>query len=377
VVLQFAISIGLGVAAIVVFQQISYAQKVNLGFNRNNVIAVEGADKLTQAKRDSVVQALNGDPAIESAAQFGPSPFSDQPMITNVQPQGAPQSSILRVQGVGFGFYQLYRMHMLAGRPLTISHANDANAPSATSGVEEGHNILINAAAARHFGLTPAEAVGKIFLVGRAHVNVVGVLADANMDGVQTVVPPLIYYNNPNTIQSISVRARPGRDAEALEAVDRIWHRFAPGLAIQRHFLDDSFNGLFAADQQEGVMFGLFVCIAIFIACLGLFGLAAFTAERRTKEIGIRKAFGARTRDIVRLLLWQFSIPVLIANVIAWPVAWYYLHHWLESYAYRIALSPFYFVAAGSVALIIAWATVIAHAVRIARSNPINALRYE
>jgi putative ABC transport system permease protein len=119
------------------------------------------------------------------------------------------------------------------------------------------------------------------------------------------------------------------------------------------------------------------VGIAIFIACLGLFGLAAFTAERRTREIGVRKALGARTRDVVRLLLWQFSVPVLIANVIAWPVAWFYLHHWLEGYAYHISLRPLYFLGSGAVALIIACGTDFVHARRVANANPIYALRYE
>jgi putative ABC transport system permease protein len=146
---------------------------------------------------------------------------------------------------------------------------------------------------------------------------------------------------------------------------------------VQRYFLSDAFDKLFQADEKEAQMFSLFVGIAIFIACLGLFGLAAFTAQRRTKEIGVRKVFGARQWDVVRLLLWQFSVPVLIANVVAWPVAYYYLHHWLESYAYRIALSPLYFVLAGATALVIAWITVVAHALRVARANPIHALRYE
>jgi putative ABC transport system permease protein len=119
------------------------------------------------------------------------------------------------------------------------------------------------------------------------------------------------------------------------------------------------------------------VSIAIFIACLGLFGLAAFTASRRTQEIGIRKVFGARARDIVLLLLWQFSVPVLVANAIAWPVAWYYLHGWLQNYAYRVALSPVYFIAIGLAALAIAWLTIIGHALRVARANPIYALRTE
>ena len=133
----------------------------------------------------------------------------------------------------------------------------------------------------------------------------------------------------------------------------------------------------FQADERQGTLFGIFVAIAIFIACLGLFGLAAFTAGRRTKEIGVRKVFGARTRDVIFLLLWQFSIPVLVANAIAWPLAWYYLHGWLESYAYRISLNPLYFLAAGATALLIAWATIFVHASRVAGANPINALRYE
>ena len=131
------------------------------------------------------------------------------------------------------------------------------------------------------------------------------------------------------------------------------------------------------ADVQEGQMFAAFVTIAIMIACLGLYGLAAFTAQRRTMEIGIRKVFGARTYDIARLLLWQFSIPVLLANAIAWPIAWYYTHEWLEGFATRIWLSPVYFAGAGAVALVIAWATVIIQAVRVSCTKPVIALRHE
>ena len=121
----------------------------------------------------------------------------------------------------------------------------------------------------------------------------------------------------------------------------------------------------------------MFVGIAIFIACLGLFGLAAFTLQRSTKEIAIRKISGARIRDIVRMLLWQFSIPILVANAIAWPIAFYYLRHWLQGYAYHISLSPLYFLASGFAALVIAWITVLAHALLVARVKPVQALRYE
>jgi putative ABC transport system permease protein len=173
------------------------------------------------------------------------------------------------------------------------------------------------------------------------------------------------------------VRIRDGRIPEGIVAIDRTWHAFAPSAALQRHFLDDDYDRQFQGDERQGTLFAVFVGIAIFIACLGLFGLAAFSTQRRTKEIGIRKVFGARVRDVVFLLLWQFSIPVLIANAIAWPVAWYYLHGWLQGFAYRITLSPLYFLGAGATALVIAWATVFVHARRVAGANPIHALRYE
>ena len=146
---------------------------------------------------------------------------------------------------------------------------------------------------------------------------------------------------------------------------------------VQRYFLDDNFGKLYQADERQGEMFGVFVAVAIFIACLGLFGLAAFTAGRRTKRD--RHAQGVRRAHprSVFLLLWQFSIPVLIANAIAWPVAWYYLHGWLQGFAYHIPLSPLYFLGAGAVAMLIAWVTVFTHARRVASANPIHALRYE
>jgi putative ABC transport system permease protein len=121
----------------------------------------------------------------------------------------------------------------------------------------------------------------------------------------------------------------------------------------------------------------VFVSLAIFIAALGLFGVAAFTVQRRTREIGLRKVFGAQTWEVVVLLVWQFSRPVLLANLIAWPVAWYFLRDWLDGYAHRVSLSPVYFVMGGMAALFVAWATVIGHALAVARERPVRALRYE
>ena len=378
VVLQFAISIGLGIAALTVHSQIRYAQNMDLGFDRDNVVLLRGADHLNDATRRSMTEALARDPDIAGAAQSSAAPFREGGYSGGIVTlPGSPQQYDLRNITADRAFFQVYNIPLLAGRyltdrPVDITPPHDPNVKSVRY-----FNALINEAAAKNFGFTPRSAVGKVLTGGLARLTIVGVVRDAKYGATRDAVEPIYYLNRPSEAQLISVRVKPGHATEAVASIERIWHQFAPTEAVDLHFLDDSFDKLFASDREEASMFGLFVGIAIFIACLGLFGLAAFTAERRTKEIGIRKTFGARTRDIVRLLLWQFSIPVLIANVIAWPVAYYYLHTWLESYAYRISLNPLYFAAAGFAALAIAWVTVAGHALRVARANPVHALRYE
>jgi putative ABC transport system permease protein len=236
---------------------------------------------------------------------------------------------------------------------------------------------MVNAALARALGYAPADIIGKTFLFEKSHMRVVGVAADTLVDGARSPVRQTVYDYRPKQAQNLSIRIEPGHTREAMAYIDRVSRSFIHNAVLTRTFLDDRYEKLFQADQKQGQIFAVFVGVAIVIACLGLFGLAAFTAGRRTKEIGIRKVFGARVRDVVFLLLWQFSIPVLIANLIAWPIAWYYLHGWLQGFAYRIPLSPLYFLGAGALALMIAWATIFSHAHRVARANPINALHYE
>jgi len=377
VVLQFAISIGLGIAALVVFAQIHYARQIDLGFDRDNMVIVGGANDMTPSARESFAHSLLTNPQIESVAQSGPVPFVNDVTIANVQVPGRTETYFIRTVDVGFDFPDVYRTRLLAGRYLSSARGQDTNTTNGGDGFDDGHNVLVNASAARSLGYSVDGALGKTIMVGSARLSVVGVLDDLKMDGAREAAAPIVYFNNPNHIDTFSIRVKAGETPEALAVIDRTWHRFAPTVAIRRRFLSAMYDRLFKSDEQQGAMFGVFVGIAIFIACLGLFGLAAFTSERRTREIGVRKVFGAGTRDIVQLLLWQFSIPVLIANAIAWPVAWYYLHHWLENFAYHIVLSPLYFAGAGLAALLIAWATVIGHTVRVARSNPVHALRYE
>jgi putative ABC transport system permease protein len=284
----------------------------------------------------------------------------------------------MRVVPVDPDFPRLYGVKLLAGRFLDRSRASDAAPAPLTPNYSGGSfSVLINESAMKEFGFTLQNVADKRVFLHNTEVTVVGVLADFKWAGTVGPVIPTMYFNDVVANSVISVRLRSGNSADALAMIARIWRRFAPTIAIQQHLMSDDFDKQFLNDDRQGAFFGLFVGIAIFIACLGLFGLAAFTAGRRTKEIGIRKVFGAKTREVVFLLLWQFSIPVLVANAIAWPLAWYYLHNWLEGYAYRIPLSPFYFLIAGMAALLIAWATIFTHARRVAGANPINALRYE
>ena len=368
VVLQFAVSIGLGIGAMAVFSQINFARHIDLGFQREGVVVLRGLKKLTPSSRESFTHALSKNADIVSVALSNAVPFdlfsaSNDP----VRIHGDPKTFIAHIICISPGFPTLYDMRLLGGRLLSDARGEDTS----------GNNVLINQEAMKQFGYTGANAIGKTIDYGGDPLSIVGIISNAKIDGIRETVQPTIYRIEPARYSLLSIRLRGPNIGDTLSYIDRTWQMFVPNSAIQRYFLNDAFYNLFESDEKQGEMFGVFVAVAIFIACLGLFGLAVFTAERRTKEIGIRKIFGARRRDIVVRLLWQISLPVLVANLVAWPIAYYLLEHWLEGFAYRIVLQPGYFFSAGAIALMIAWVTVLAHALRLSRANPIHALRYE
>jgi putative ABC transport system permease protein len=374
VVVQFAVSIGLATAAIVVLRQIDFARNVDLGVRREGVLVVQGMARLTPSQRASLADELKSYPGIESVAYSAGVPFGLDGFFASIRTSGKPAMDA-ELLNMSPEFPTLYGMRLLAGRFLSARRGSD------TSTLARMGNIMINETAARRFGFSPEEAVGKVITgLGAAGASVVGVVADANLKGVTDPLEPMIFTYDPSDagfMPDMSVRVRADRVPQTLAFIDATWHKFQPGSVIQRHFLVDTFNGFFRSAEREGAMLGIFVGVAVFIACLGLFGLAAFTAERCTKEIGVRKVSGARTGEILRLMLWRISIPVLVANLIAWPAAYFYLDRWLQGYAYRVPLNPLYFLASGAAALLIAWATVYAITLRLARTSPIHALRYE
>ena len=375
VVLQFAVAIGLAVAALVVSAQIDFMRNQALGFRRDNILLVDTNRRMSDTARKSFIEEMRRIPGVQDVALSSDHPFSGSVLVAQMKLPGHDEYITLDRQVITPDFFRLYGVKLLAGRMLSRDRSTDKGNWSPFD--NDGRNILVNRAAAARLGFTVESAVGKMVLLGPSHVTIAGVVDDMRIDGARSAARPIIYIVAEEVSPLVSLRLAGGQIPQTVNAIDRTWRRFAPNVAIDRHFLDEDFDKLYSDDVRQGEMFSAFVAIAIVIACLGLFGLAAFTARRRTKEIGIRKVFGARTADLARMLLWQFSLPVLLANLIAWPLAWYYLDHWLQGFAYRISLSPLYFAAAGLAALLIAWATVFGHALRVARANPINALRYE
>jgi putative ABC transport system permease protein len=375
VVLQFAVSIGLGIAAMVVFRQVGFARNVELGFQHSNIVVL-GAFELAPGSRESLAETLRSNPHVLATALSSAVPFMGDNSLGVVQLPGQPELLSVNRIIISPEFPRLYDIPLIAGRLLSRKHGDDTLSDTTVS-ANEGRNVLLNVAAAARFGYTPQQVIGKTIVYNGNHVSVVGVVGNVKMDGALEPVKPTVYFADRNATWALSVRID-GQDIPGtLAFIDQTSRAFAPATFLSRYFLSDGFGTLYRSDEKQGLMFSICVAVAILIACLGLFGIAAFTTQRRNREIGIRKVFGARALDIVRLLLGQFSIPVLIANVIAWPVAYYYLHHWLAGYAYRIALSPLYFVAVGAAAMGIAWITVLGQAMRVARRNPVLAMRYE
>ena len=376
VIFQFAVSIGLAIAAAVIFSQIRFANRLDLGFDRDNIILVSASRAdLSQRALESMAREILSLPGVAGVALSNKVPGDGNSPMNLVRLPATGANVQVMTYSVSPDFAAVYGVKLEAGRFASQDRGTDLHHGA---GPEDGRNVLIDDHAARAFGFTPDSAVGKTIDLLGGRVTIVGVVHNVLFAGAQAVqVSPTVFYTDPDLYSDMSVRLKAGHIPETLTAIDRIWRRYIPAKPIYSRFVEESLNQLYVDAERQGALLSIFVILAVFIASLGLFGLAAVVVERRTKEMGIRKIVGAKARDIIRLLLWQFSIPVLLANAIAWPVAYYCLRHWLEGYAYRISLNPGYFVAAGFTALFIAWITVFAHAARVARANPIHALRYE
>jgi putative ABC transport system permease protein len=242
---------------------------------------------------------------------------------------------------------------------------------------DQRESILINEAAARQYDWK--NPVGKTIrlLLNDTNKTVIGVVRDYHLRSLHHEIMPLYIDNDPSNFLYISTKIKPDDVSKTLRDLRKKWAEIAPDQLFDYFFLDESFDLQYRAEEKLGLIFSNFAMLAILVACLGLFGLASFTAEQRTKEIGIRKALGATVSSIVILLIKEFTKWVLLANIIAWPIAYVAMNHWLQNFAYRIKIGLGTFILAGVLALVIALVTVGYQAIKAARANPVEALRYE
>jgi len=384
VIIQFAIAIGLIASTWVIFSQTRYVETVDPGYRRDGLIQIVNAWRFAKGSEyDAAHTAMTAIPGVTGTTRISIPLASDMRPVWLVKPPGAEEYQSLSYYGVDAEYLQTTGIDLLAGRRFDDRIALDrVPAGDDQARAVRGVNIVINRAAARKLGFrTPQAAIGQTVRAMRGGPlvpsTIVGVVEDMRFRSAREAIEPAFYSVDPDATEVVLVRFVAARPGEVMAALNKIWRKFEPEIPFEARFVDDIAHELYAADRARGMLFAGFSALAVLIACLGLYSLASFATERRTKEIGIRKVLGAKVRDIVRLLVWQFSRPVVLANLIAWPAAWWAMRDWLNGFDIRIALTPTPFALAGLLALAIAIATVAGQSLRVARTNPIHALRYE
>ena len=370
VVFQFALALILIIGAMVVLQQLRYTQNTDLGFDGEQVVAVKLFNRSVWDMRKELRTALAGYTGIRDVSIGSSSPgrfpyqFGAKPQWWSPQAKTASEQTIRFAQTiVDEHFLPLLHIHLVAGRNFMPERRSDRD-----------QAYIINTKAVEVLGWTPEEAVGKPFHGG----TVIGVTDNFHIQSLHKAVEPISLQLNGSYMGcSILARLAPDHIPASLNFIKEELHKIAPASSFDYEFLDEKFDAMYRTDRRFGHIIDIFTVIAMVIAYLGLYGLAAFSAERRVKEIGIRKVVGASVQEIVLLLTRDFTKWVLLANVIAWPVAYYAVTRWLQNFAYRIDLTLVPFLLSGLMALLIALLTISWQSVRSALANPVEALRYE
>ena len=383
VVIQFAIAIGLTIGAVVLLAQGRHLQSADLGFRRGGLVMVSsfGDPGLDSAQRADLAAGLAAVSGVNGITQSSVAVGGGSYGIATMHREGATGQDPNVIQDeIGPDFFRIYGARLLAGRWLAPARFADDDAAT-EKGTKRHFNVLLNRAAVARLGFaSPAAAIGRTLTMSDGNVMVAGVVENLRFTGPREPVDAQAYIMKSRGLAAPVLAARyTGENSQPiLDRFETIWRRIAPNVPFQALTVDQQLYEQFQrADAQRTRLFTAGAVLAVLIACIGLYGLAAFDTERRIKEIGIRKALGASTRDVLQLLVAKFLRPVLIANLIAWPLAWVAMQRWLSTFDDRIGLSPAYFLLASGLAVLIAVATVIGQSWRVARAEPARALRYE
>jgi putative ABC transport system permease protein len=365
VVTQFAISIVLLVGTTVVYQQLNYIRQRDIGYNKENLLytSIHGYEDGRIKKWKAAFQAH---PETFNVTFINALPTDLVSGTIGVKWQGKdPAKQIMFANlEVDDNFIPVFNMDLAAGRNFNHELRGDST------------NYLINESAAAIMGFTPETAIGQTIEMWERKGQIVGVIKDFNFKPLRESIEPMIL--RPNTWgNTFIIKAEAGKVKETIAAMEEVWSANENVFPFSFNFIDQDLENLYKNEKQVGTLFSAFAILAIVISCLGLYGLSAYIAEQRTREIGIRKALGASIWSIVYLLATRFVIPVIVAMIIAAPLAWYSMNQWLSDFAYKIDFNWFFVIAAGALALFISLATVSFESIKAARVNPVKSLRTE
>jgi putative ABC transport system permease protein len=373
VVGQFVVSIALIIGTSIIIHQIGYMKKKELGFDKHNLIVTQLRDRQMVQALDSIKAQLKQVPGVLGVASASLVP-GGEPNGSVFIPEGftEDESQLMEQFQVDEDFFPTLGIEFVQGRNFSQEFSTD---------LEQA--VIINQTAATRFGWD--DAIGKTIrapgditqdsqLVWETR-TVVGVIEDFHLASLHQVIAPQIIYFEPGGV--LAIRVSPDNPVDTLERLKALWGTIDPARPLDYYYLDESFDSQYRAEERLSDIFSSFTLFAIFIACLGLFGMASYTAEQRTKEIGIRKVLGATVPGVVALLSRDFVKLVLIANLVAWPLAYFVMNSWLNNFAYRRGIALWIFLLTGAAALGIALATVSYQSIRSALSDPVRAIKYE
>ncbi len=363
VLFQFVITIALIVCAVIIRKQLDYVQHANLGFNKNNVVVIPLNTQEAANNAEVYQTEIRRNPGVILTTDASDYPGSSNFSRSTFETTGANTRTIwMNSLYVDSTYIKTLGIKIIKEKGYTASAS--------------GNEILINETAEKEIGF--AEPIGKELTGGNGDkLTIVGVFKDFNFQSLREKIAPQVLRLGTPSYGNILCRVKPENYSSTISFLNKKWKEINPETPFEYSFLDQDWNKLYVHEMKFGIIANIFSCLAIAIACLGLFGLVTFSVEERTKEIGIRKVLGASVGGVVKLLSKDFVKVVLLANLIAWPTAYYFMTKWLNSFAYKTGISIWIFLMAGAIALFVALATVSFQAIKAATANPVKSLRYE
>jgi hypothetical protein len=364
VIFQFALSVIFIVSVLVIYKQIEFVQNKDLGYSKDNVISFRMEGKARE-NRETFLSEVRQIPGILSASSTGSNMTGHNSGTYGVEWEGKNPDDKTEFENIAvdYDMMETLGVELVAGRSYSRDFASDSA------------KIIFNEAGIAFMGLE--DPLGKTIKLWGEDRQIIGVVKDFHFESLHKSVGPLFFRLEPNHTHLYMAKVQAGKERETIERLQHFYQKFNPGFTLDYKFLDDQYRAQYAAEERISILSRYFAALAVVISCLGLFGLAAFSAERRLKEIGIRKALGSSAAGIVYLLTSDFTKVVLISIVIALPLSYLVTRNWLDSFAFKVQLELWYFLAAGSMALIIAGLTVSMQAIKAAGVNPSKCLRDE